>query len=126
MAKYAIYAYEDIYGGLHGIHELAVVEVGSKKNAEEIANEMAISVIDSYGGVTESFEDEAYNEGYEPDTEEWQDYIDECYRDDISYEIYKVTKETNESLEELDNKFNNDPEGFLEEYCGIHTKIGSI
>lgn len=126
MTKYTIYAYEDIYGGLHGMHELAVVEAKSEEDAEFIATEMCENVIDSYSEIIENFEENAFAEGLEEGTEEWDASIEEQWREDKSYEIYKITKETNESIEILDDKFNNDPEGFLEEYCGIHTKIGSI
>ena len=110
---YAIHAFDDMYGGLHGIESYSVIEAESLKEAEEYAFECSCDIIEDY--VIHEFYNDAENEGIE-DEEELQEYIDECIQEDIAYEVYKV-KETTESLEELDDKINQDPEDFIEKYC---------
>lgn len=44
---FAIIAAEAIYQGLHGMNDKAIVEVSKWKEAEEIAVEMSLNVMDS-------------------------------------------------------------------------------
>ena len=110
---YAIHAFENMYEGLHGIESYSVIEAESLKEAEEYAFDCSCDVIEDY--IINEFYDDAEYEDIE-DEEELQEYIDECIQEDIAYEVYKV-KETTESLEELDDKINRDPEDFIEKYC---------
>lgn len=113
----AIYAYEQIFCGLHGMCTHTVVEVANEEEAEEYAIAESIDVITSYSEIMENLE-ENYHYEYDDNEEEFEDEIlDELINDDVAYEIYKITKETTESLEQLNQKFYRDPEGFLEEYC---------
>lgn len=49
MSKlFAIYAYEEMYMGLHGRHNYLVTEANNMAEAEEIAVDMAINVVESY------------------------------------------------------------------------------
>ena len=49
MSKlFAIYAYEEIYMGLHGRHDYSVIEADNIAEAEEIAVDMATNVVESY------------------------------------------------------------------------------
>lgn len=111
---YVIHAFDDMYGGLHGIESYSVIEAESLQEAEEYAFECSCDIIDNY--VTNKFYEEAAEEGIE-DEEELQEYVDNCIQEDIAYTVSMITKETTESLEELNDKINQDPEGFIEEYC---------
>ena len=44
MGYYAIYAYENMYGGLHGINDYAVVEADSYEMAEKFAAELETQI----------------------------------------------------------------------------------
>lgn len=117
MSKlYAIIAYENCYQGLHGIIDYEVIEVESKKEAEDYAMEKSYEVMDSHSGILEMM----YN-----DLDEWkefnnidddEEYIEEWRSENVAYRVLEITKATNESLEALNEKFYNDPEGFIEEY----------
>ena len=89
-----IFAYEDSYGGLHGIYDADVVEVQDMKEADEYGYEMALGVVESYG----CFED---NEDIEQELE-WR--------------IYKI-KEGISAEEARAAARLHDKEGFVAEYC---------
>lgn len=57
MSKlFAIYAYEEMYMGLHGMHDYLVTEADNMAEAEETARDMATSVVESYHDIyTEVF-----------------------------------------------------------------------
>ena len=98
-----IYAYEDKYQGLHGVSEQAVAEVRSVREANELANEMAENVVDSWG---------IWNEEDDPDeNEEFFDYGTEWI-------IYKIRDDVTLSTEELDELCSyEDYREFAKMYC---------
>lgn len=57
MSKlFAIYAYEEMYMGLHGMHDYLVTEADNMAEAEETARDMATNVVESYHDIyTEIF-----------------------------------------------------------------------
>lgn len=116
--KVAIHAYENIYGGLHGIENYAVVEVDDLEEAEAYGVEMSIDVINSYHNIIEEFYESAEADGLEINSPEWDEYIDECIESDIVYNIYPLTTETDKTLEELTDEFYYNEKEFLNIYCG--------
>ena len=91
--KVFIYAYEQNYGGLHGINDMCVCDVDSLNEIDEIGLCMAQEVVDSYS------------------------YL---FEDDISlcWEAYKIKDDVTLSINELDkicNEFGY--KLFIEEYC---------
>lgn len=117
MSKlYAIWAYENYYGGLREVNDLEVVEVKSYEEAEEIARELSIGVMESYGDIQDMMADELREQGVDDESEEWEEAFEDLQYQNVAYEIYEV-KETNESLDSLNNKFYHDPEDFIENYC---------
>lgn len=115
---FAIHAYEQMYGGLHGMETYLITDAASEKEAERIAVQESYEIMDSYSDIYESFEDAAESEELEPYSDEWDDYISECRDDNVDYEIYTITNITNESVEELEEKFYNEPKTFIKKYCG--------
>ena len=89
-----IFAYEDSYGGLHGIYDANVVEVQDMEEANEYGYEMALGVVESYG----CFED---NEDIEQELE-WR--------------IYKI-KEGISAEKARAAVCSHNEEGFVAEYC---------
>lgn len=59
MSKlFAIYAYEEMYMGQHGMHDYMVTEANNIAEAEEVAIDMATNVVESYFCIyTEVFND---------------------------------------------------------------------
>ena len=89
-----IFAYEDSYGGLHGIYDANVVEVQDIKEADEYGYEMAQDVVESY----DCFDD------------------DEDIEQELEWRIYKI-KEGISAEEARAALGSYDEEGFVAEYC---------
>lgn len=76
MSKlFAIYAYEEMYMGLLGMHDYLVTEADNMAEAEETAKDMATSVVESYhdiytGVFNNTVEDFCSLEEYENMTED--------------------------------------------------------
>ena len=118
MSYYAIYAYENMYGGLHGINDYAVVEADSYEMAEKFAAELSSDVIDSYLDDEEIREAAGIDEDDVFFTDE-DDKLDDFYAEDIAYDIYtldesKIRDEI--SLNSYADKFRDDPHEFIEKY----------
>ena len=129
---YAVIACEQMYGGLHGMVSYFVAE-GTEEEVEEQAIDESYSIMEQYSDIMDDLEAAAANEiGWDEDEldEYWEDStsgaddeytraLDEQMLEDLQYEIYPIVKETNFSLEQLDNLFNRNPEDFIREYCNL-------
>ena len=116
MERYAIYAYEAMYGGSHGICSFAIVE-GSEKDAEAMAEEMSLEVRDDYSFFYEEFEASAKAEGYEEGTDEFDEYIQDCYDENICYEVKRIKEDVSLSDEKCEELLADDYKGFFKKYC---------
>lgn len=111
MDVYVIHAFDEIYGGLHGMEEWSMEECQSEKEVIETAIEMYYDVIDSYSDIREILHERA-EDLLSYDIEEgriiseqqkettFNNYYDECVKEDISYEIVKL--DFSHSLEEYE------------------------
>ncbi len=115
MAKYAIYAYDNRYGGLHGYENYAIADFRDQKEAEMTGAEMSREVINDYGLVDDDMEDYINSEDY--DEEASYDYENELIEEDIAYNIYEVIDTKGLSDEDLESEFYNDKEEFIKNYC---------
>ena len=130
---YAVIACEQMYSGLHGMVSYFVAE-GTREGVEEMAIDQSYSIMEEFSCIMEDLEEAAREEvGFESDQyedyEEWEgsaEYDDEYSRaldeqmtENLEYEIYPIVKETNLSLEQLDNLFCRNPEDFIREYCNL-------
>ena len=115
MKKYAIYAYDNTYGGLHGYESYAIVDCGDQKEAEMTGAEMSREVINDFGLIDDEIE--AYINSEDYDEEESYDYEDELIEEDITYDIYEVIDTKGLSNEDLESEFYNDKEEFIKNYC---------
>lgn len=96
MQRVFIYAYEEEYGGWHGMNNMQVIEVASLEIANEIGYEMAQEVIESY----DCFDEEA------------------DLSDTLIWEVYKIKSDIQLSTRELDKICSQmGEEDFIEEYC---------
>ena len=89
-----IFAYEDSYGGLHGIYDADVVEVQDIEEANEYGYEMALGVVESYG----CFDN------------------DEDIEQELEWRIYKI-KEGISAEEARAAACLHNKEGFVAKYC---------
>lgn len=112
----AIHAFENTYGGLHGIEHHRVVEVDDIQQAEEWASEESREVMESYGSIMEDFADSAESDGLEPDTEEYDQYIEECVQDNIGYQIWEVI-DRYDTIEQMEEDFYNYRDEFVKNHC---------
>lgn len=102
--RYFIYAYEEFYGGLHGIYNYCFEEC-SLAQAEEYGREMSCEVIESYSFILDEICGEDATE----------EEIDEAIQEDIAYEIWELRDDA-PSFEELE-EMNLDPQSYIDEYC---------
>lgn len=129
---YAVIACEQMYGGLHGMVSYFVAE-GTEEEVEEQAIDESYSIMEQYSDIMDDLEAAAANE-IDWDEDELDEYmedstsgaddeymraLDEQMLEDLQYEIYPIVKETDLSLEQLDNLFNRNPEDFIREYCNL-------
>jgi len=123
MKLWAVWGYDDIYGGLHGMKEVEIYE-GTEKGAIEYARELANSVISSYSDIYDALEDSVReyceDEGIEMGvgSEEEDDIREEFYNDDMVYGCIEldITKLPTLDIEELEKMYYNDEDGFIEAY----------
>jgi len=130
---YAVIACEQMYGGMHGMVSYFVAE-GTEEEVEEMAIDESYSIMEEYSSIMDDLEAAAREEvGFDEDQYEdyeegegsatWNDEysraLDEQMTENLMYEIYPIVKETNLSLEQLDNLFNRNPEAFIREYCNL-------
>jgi len=123
MKLWAVWGYDDMYGGLHGMKEVEIYE-GTENEAIEYARELADSVISSYSDIYDALEDYVRecceDEGIEMGigSEEENDIRDEIYNDDMVYGCIEldVNKLPTLDLEELEKMYYNDEDGFIEAY----------
>ena len=117
MARYAIYAGDHMYGGLHGMCTYAVIESDSLSFVEDYAINKAYDIIDAYPDIYESLEEEAKNScEYE---EEYETILSELYDEDIEWMIWKINEEKVQdySTQTLDFMISENPDDFLDNYC---------
>ena len=123
MKLWAIWGYDNIYGGLNGMKEVEIYE-GTENEAIEYARELADSVISSYSDIYDALEDSVReyceDEGIEMGvgSEEEDDIREEFYNDDMVYGCIEldVSKLPTLDIEELEKMYYNDEDGFIEAY----------
>ena len=124
MKKYLIYACEEMYHGLHGIEDMTIIETDDLAVANAIGQEMSRDLITSYG-LESDYLDSAMEElGYDEEdfdadldvNEKVWNLAEEMISENLSWQIFEIRKETNESTNTLLNKAFEDFKGFIEEY----------
>lgn len=110
---YAIYACENQYQGLYGMNASDIVDIDSYEEAELLAEDMSLDVMNSYSCIIDSWEEEIRCKGIEEDS----DALDEAMKENMYYSIYEITHTFDESLGELRDEFWNNQEEFIRRYC---------
>lgn len=107
MAIYMVYAYEHMYGGLHGMNNTVIVEAEDAKSLYSMATEMSMEVMDSYSDVEETLLENAREEAesrgiYDEDDPEFEEILNEEYEENVEYDIYELSDHfTVEQYEEM-------------------------
>lgn len=119
-----IYACDNIYGGLHGMEDYGVFEVANMHEADDIGEEMSRGVLDSYGQIMDSIEEDcAYYaglDGFEEGSDEWEKTMDQLILDDLNWFVCEIDEDLANGMsdEELETEaFNLGYEDFLKKYC---------
>lgn len=117
-----IYAYDDLYGGLHGMYDYTFYEANNERQAEqaeEVAIDLSCGVIERYYDITEHLEEEADLCSDDRDSDEWFNAYDEAVMQDTAYEIYALKDEVKDKNEdELDELISQEGvSGFIDKYC---------
>ena len=124
--KYVIHAYEQSYGGLHGIEDWRAIESDCYSDVEQEAIDMSIGVMESYEFIQEELTSRACFycgcdvidvENGDVDEEEFDSALSEVTNENVAYEIWEVEENSEFSILEINRMLANDPEGFVEEYC---------
>ena len=120
MATWAIIAFDELYGGLHGMFTEAVVE-GTEEEAKEYAKELSMEVIQDcsaiYDIIENDIQDYLETESIDPYSNEADEIRNEFYDNDIAYELYELDETLiNCCIGELEEKFYNDKDAFLAKY----------
>lgn len=121
MARYAIFACDEMYGGLHGMNYTGVVEANSADEVADIALEEAFDIIQSYSDIYEILEKEVEECIEEDMTEdEIEELRNEIYTNDaqIAFALVDESIAKDYTTEELDNMcYNMTYSDFIKKYC---------
>lgn len=124
--KYIIHAYEQSYGGLHGIEDWRAIESNCYSDVEQEAIDMSIGVMESYEFIQEEITSRACFycgcdvsdvENGNVDEEEFDSAISDVTYENVAYEIWEVKEDCDFSIIEIDHMLADDPDGFVENYC---------
>jgi len=120
MARYAIWAFENTYGGMHGYERHIIVEDDPKypytiEDLETEASEYSREIIEDFNTIRDEVEEWINSEDY--DEEEYDEVYEEIIGENIGYCIYKIIKGEDKTVEELQDMFFNYREEFVRDYC---------
>ena len=113
---FAIRAYDQIFGGLHGIEDFEVIEARDRDEAYEYGANMSRDLIESYWNEFESYyEDEAYAQDIDEDDDE---FYDEWINETTACDVYEVCLDDDDvDLITLNQEFNEDWQAFVYKLC---------
>lgn len=119
-----IYAYPEMYGGLHGMYNYDVAYDLTYDEVCDWAFELAYETVESYLRVDEiyteeDFMEDCYNGAEWNDCykEEYWDTFDEVMREQCSFEVYPIKDGVTEADYIKWQKENMEPRDFIERYC---------
>lgn len=132
MSRYAIFCYEQLYGGLHGMNITSVIEADFDGEVNDYCEQLACDVIDSYSAISDTLYEEAKEsvaashgidikdfceDNYE---DEFNECLQDLYQEDIAFEwsIVNEARAGQYSTEELDDMcYNMTYDDFIKDYC---------
>ena len=121
MARYVVYGCDQMYGGLHGMYEMEVIDADNEEEARENAISLAFDVIQSYAEIYNALDEEAKEYINDDMTEdEIEEMYDDVYRDDVDcyWALVDELVAGQYSTEELNKMCNRMSYGhFVRKYC---------
>lgn len=122
MARYAIWAAEQMYAGLYGMSSTCVIECDTLKEAQEVGEEESLYIMDEYQTISDELEEEVQDEIDFNDIQneyEEDNIRAEIYRENILFQIFKIDEAAaaDYTTEQLDAMYYNDPDDFIDRYC---------
>lgn len=109
--KYAIHAYEALYGGLCGVYTDFVVDVKSPVEAQEMAKAESLALMESYSSIRNSLYDTVYEIYNDEELHEKTAhmYVEELMEQNVCFEMCRVRDDAPDDIE-------TDYEDFVEKY----------
>lgn len=125
MKKYIVHAYEQSYGGLHGIETWFAVE-GELLDVENRAAEESKELMLSYSFIEDDLLEKAnFYSGYDSEDildevqkEEWNFFLEDVIEENVAYSIWEVDID-NYDIAQINKMLAEDPESFVSEFCTI-------
>lgn len=94
MTRYVVHAYENTYGGLHGMEDWFYLDTDSMKEVDEAATQASYEIMESYSCIMESLEENARNACDDPDDEEeYEQMLEEECEYNVAYDVYILNDE---------------------------------
>lgn len=122
MSLFAVWGYDDIYGGEGGMKKVRIIE-GTAESAKAWAKQLASDVIDFYECIVDDLEEnvtcECEWDNIDPDSDEADAIRDRIYNEDLVYgyaalDENKLPKDIN--FDELEDELFEDIEAFVKKY----------
>ena len=121
IKKWAIYAGDLMYGGLHGMCEHFCVEAETEDVVCDIAHEASIQLIQSYSNIYDTLEMDAQEQAEDLDLmsrDDFDDLLWEIIEEDVEFNYWQLNEKADEySITDLDRMFCDDPERFISKFC---------
>ena len=130
MPIFAVHAYENQYGGLHGMEEHFVVECEELSYARDLAEESSRHVMESYDCIGDSLTSTAegyidYGDDEEEAEHEHDEGFDEAFEqavaENVAYDIYLLKNPNKLPLAELERLASEDFDELLRVAEGVPT-----
>ena len=123
MKRYVVFAADQLYQGLHGMCEYFITSCATEDDVITEAREASMDIIQSYSDIYSQLQDDIEQtwEGSDYDENEYEEYCDDVFLDDIYFNYWELdeSKVQGFEFEELEHMLERDPEEFVEFYC-IH------
>lgn len=121
MARYVIFAADQMYKGLHGMFDIFIDEYDSDFGATIDAENASLEVINSYGCITECLDEDA-SESITEDMfdDEISNVYWDVYQEDIYYEFKEIDEDKAKDIptRQLERiAYDIGYEEFVEKYC---------
>lgn len=125
MKKYIVHAYEQSYGGLHGIETWFAIE-GELLDVENRAAEESKELMLSYSFIEDDLLEKAnFYSGYDSEDildevqkEEWNFFLEDAIEENVAYSIWEVDID-NYDIAQINKMLTEDAESFVSKFCTI-------
>ena len=117
---YVIHAFDERYGGFHGLEDWSIWDCENEIEAESIAWENSMDIINGFSCIYEELEEEIEdNISDDMSEDDIEQLRSDVYEEDVAYNVWEIDKDIAKEydINVLENMLNNYPEDFIEKYC---------